>query len=56
MGIHSTPREGWETEVFGLGENTVGQITGRFSRTIYKEPILISSLSGKGIEGIWATK
>lgn len=40
--------------MFGLGENTVGQITGRERKVIYKEPVLISQLSGKGITGIYA--
>lgn len=44
------------TEVFGVGENSVGQITGKQRQVIYKEPVLISELSGKGIEGICATK
>lgn len=46
----------WATEVFGLGENTVGQITGRERKVIYKEPVLISQLSGKNIRGIWASR
>lgn len=46
----------WSTEVFGFGENTVGQITGKERKVIYKEPVLISQLSGKGIEGVWASR
>lgn len=46
----------WNTEVFGFGENTVGQITGKERKVIYKEPVLISQLSGKGIEGVWASR
>lgn len=42
--------------MFGIGENTVGQITGIERKIIYKEPVLISSLSGKGIQGIYANK
>ena len=39
-----------------MGENTVGQITGIERKVIYKDPVLISSLSGKGIQGIYANK
>ena len=48
--------EAWRTEVFGIGENTVGQILGRPSQIQYSEPVLIPALSGKGIEGVWATR
>lgn len=34
----------------------MGQITGIERKIIYKEPTLISSLSGKGIAGIWASR
>lgn len=32
----------WDTEVFGLGEDTVGQISGTNRQIIYKDPVLIS--------------
>jgi hypothetical protein len=49
-------RGGGATEVFGLGENTVGQITGRSRKVIYKEPVLIAQLSNKNVQGIWASR
>jgi alpha-tubulin suppressor-like RCC1 family protein len=42
--------------VFGLGENTVGQVTGRSRKVIFKEPVLVAQLSNKHIQGIWASR
>jgi len=45
----------WATEVFGLGENRAGQITGNIEhKTFFSEPVLVKDLSGKGIEGVYA--
>ena len=52
----TTLDENWRSEVFGLGENGVGQVLGKSGIHIYKEPILITELSGKGITGIYANK
>lgn len=46
----------WATEVFGIGENTVGQILGKQTQIMYDTPIIIAALSGKGIEGVSASK
>lgn len=47
----------WSTEVFGLGENRAGQITGSIEyRTSFNEPVLLKDLSGKGIEGVYACR
>jgi alpha-tubulin suppressor-like RCC1 family protein len=43
-------------EVMGLGENTVGQILGKPTKGIIKEPVVISELSGKNIKGITACR
>ena len=49
-------RDAWRTEVFGVGENSAGQVLG----TIYEkspcstQPVLIKELSGKGIIGVYA--
>lgn len=43
-------------EVFGVGENSLGQITGAANQKEFKTPVLIAELSGKGIEGICAVK
>ena len=34
----------------------MGQILGKPTQTVFKDPILISALSGKGIEGIHSSK
>lgn len=39
-----------------MGENGVGQAIGNASTQLFKEPILIPELSGKGITGIHAYK
>ena len=39
-----------------MGENGVGQVLGRSSQAIIKEPFLLTELSNKGIIGINATK
>lgn len=46
----------WRTEVFAMGENGVGQALGNATTQFFKEPVLISELSGKGITGIYAYK
>ena len=46
----------WATEIFGVGENTMGQILGRPNHTLYQDPVIVSGLSGKGIQGIAAAK
>ena len=43
-------------EVMGIGENTVGQILGKPSKEIIKEPLVIFELSGKKITGITASR
>ena len=43
-------------EVMGLGENTVGQILGKPTKGIIKEPVVISELSGKNIKGVTACR
>ena len=42
----------WRTEVFAIGENGVGQAIGNATSQFFKEPVLISELSGKLITGI----
>jgi hypothetical protein len=44
------------TEVFGMGENSVGQILGRSSMEMFKQPTLIVELSGKNICGLAANR
>jgi len=44
------------TEVFGLGENSVGQVIGRSSMERFNEPTLIVQLSGKNIKGLAANR
>jgi hypothetical protein len=39
-----------------MGENGVGQVLGKASTNIFKEPLLIPELSGKGITGLFAFK
>lgn len=47
----------WATEVFGLGENRAGQITGSTEhKSSFNEPVLMKDLSGKGLEGVYAFK
>lgn len=43
-------------EVLGVGENTVGQILGKSSKDIIKEPVVLVELSGKDIQGLAATR
>lgn len=39
-----------------MGENGVGQVLGKASQNVFKDPILIPELSGKGITGLYAFK
>jgi alpha-tubulin suppressor-like RCC1 family protein len=43
-------------EVLGVGENTVGQILGKSSKDMIKEPVVLVELSGRDIQGLMATK
>ena len=42
--------------MFGVGENTEGQIRGVACSEIFKEPHMVAALSGKNIQGIYAFK
>ncbi len=45
-----------QTEVFGIGQNSVGQVLGKASINALKEPTLIVDLSGKNIKGLAANR
>lgn len=45
-----------QREVLGVGENTVGQILGKSSKEVIKEPVVVVELSGRGVEGVAATR
>ena len=48
----------WRTEVFGVGENSAGQVLGKTydKSPCSNEPVLIKELSGKGITVIFCTR
>lgn len=39
--LETTLKPEWQTEVFAMGENGVGQAVGKPSSTFFKEPVLI---------------
>lgn len=45
-----------QKEVLGVGENTVGQILGKSSKDLIKQPVVLVELSGKDIQGLAATR